>query len=623
MASLANEAISNVKQNLRDAFESNTGIIGQALKDRRAREEKNQRVEEEVATIEQTTAAMKVTQRTLSSIEAGFIQISKNFQIINKEFSVAVTLQENVNKVVAASQVETVLVSAPVSSAIQEKGPVEEDVSDDDGFSLLDLLTDLPDLERKHREKNKRSTKEQKARDKKAREKRAERKQQRAERAKKEKIKKVKKRVRLTKAAAKKLLKGPLKNLAKRIFSRAIPVLGVGLAVAGTAYAAWEGDWRTVGLDALDAAVGVAAAAGAAFTGGASLVAGAMVSVGITLEEAKADIFRESYGEIYPVNPTDEDEENMDDAIDTFEDAIRDELEDIVDKLKASWKKALAAKAQKVVEFGREARVAFDESVEIAKKRLQGYSAEGAEIVVKADRKTEMLKQALPAARAKYDPMAAFSRAKTMFSDTEKAGGPTLAATTNEDNIAIDLIKNSEGFRTKPYKNKDGLWSIGAGHLIGDGKTLPTEWDREFSEQEIQELFNKDYDYAKKMASSAPGWDKADNIVKAGIINLTYKAGAWWSLFSKAGSKLAGGDFEGAVEELKATPWYKEQSGSVDTALSMIASGGKPEIKTGAAIMDSSSAVTAMKKDIKRKDGNRTETDIVMLNINETRIQYV
>ena len=615
MASFTEEALSNVRQNLRDAFESNTGIIGQALRDRRDQEEKNRRIEEEVAIVEQTTDAMRVTQRTLSSIEAAFIQISKNFQIINKEFGAAVTLQENTNKVVAAIQEEAILISAPASSSIQEK-VIEAEVGEDDGFSLLDLLTDLPDLERKNREKKKRSKKEQKARDKKAR-------QKRAERARRDKIKRVKKRVKLTKAAAKRLLKGPLKNLTKRALARAIPVLGVGLAVAGTAYAAWEGDWRTVGLDALDAAVGTAAVVAAPFTGGASLVASALTSAWVVFQEAEGDVFREAYGEFYPPYPTDEDEADMEDALDTFKEALEEEIEDIVDKIKTSWKKALASKAQKVVESGQKARVAFDKSVEIAKKRLQGYSAEGAEIVVDAERKAEMLKQASPAARAKYDPMAAFSRAKTMFANTEKTGGPSLAATTSEDKIAIDLIKKSEGFSTTPYKNKDGLWSIGAGHLIGDGKTLPAEWNREFSEEELQGLLSRDYDYAKKMATSAPGWEKADNIVKAGIINLTYKIGPWWSLFSKAGSKLAGGDFEGAVEEIKATPWYKQQNGSVDAALSLIAAGGKPEIKTGAAMMDSSSAVTAMKKDIKRRDDNSTETDIVMLNINETRIKYV
>lgn len=621
MVSYTENFKADVKQNLRNAFESNTGIIGQALKDRRNKNEENRNVEAEVALVEQTTEAMRVTQRTLTRIEAAFIQISKNFQIINKEFGVAVTLQEDTNRIVAQSQTDALLVNIPVISSIEEKNK-EEQEDDADSFSLLDLLTDLPDLEKKHREKNKRSKKEQKARDKKAREKRAERKKRQAERAKKEKLKRVKKRVRLTKAGAKRLLKGPLKKLAQKIFSRAIPVLGVGLAVSGAAYAAWEGNWRDVGLQALDATVGIAATVAAPFTGGASLIAGAMVSVGIALEEAAGDVYQAAYGEVYPINPTEEDQDDMDSAIDAFEGAIKDELEEIADKIKSSWKKVLATKAQQTVESGQKARAAFDEFAEIAKKRLQGYSAEGAEIVVKAEQKAEMLKQASPAARAKYDPMAAFSRAKTIFSDAEKTGGPTVATLASEDKIAIGLIKKSEGFSNKPYKNNEGLWSIGAGHIIGDGKTLPPEWDREFSNEEIEKLLGKDYEFARNMATKAPGWDKADNIVKAGIINLTYKAGPWWSLFSKAGSKMAEGDFEGAVKDIKATPWYAQQSGHMDAALSLIAAGGKPEIKTGMAIMDSSSTVTALKKDLKL-DQDTTETDIILLNTNETRIRYV
>jgi lysozyme len=56
----------------------------------------------------------------------------------------------------------------------------------------------------------------------------------------------------------------------------------------------------------------------------------------------------------------------------------------------------------------------------------------------------------------------------------------------------IKMIKHHEGVRLKPYKDPIGLWTVGVGHLIGDGKTLPIEWFRTFTMDEVDELLKKD-----------------------------------------------------------------------------------------------------------------------------------
>jgi lysozyme len=56
----------------------------------------------------------------------------------------------------------------------------------------------------------------------------------------------------------------------------------------------------------------------------------------------------------------------------------------------------------------------------------------------------------------------------------------------------IKLIKKHEGCRLEPYRDPIGLWTIGYGHLIGDGKTLPVEWFRKFTQEEVDELLKKD-----------------------------------------------------------------------------------------------------------------------------------
>jgi len=56
----------------------------------------------------------------------------------------------------------------------------------------------------------------------------------------------------------------------------------------------------------------------------------------------------------------------------------------------------------------------------------------------------------------------------------------------------INLIKRFEGVRYKPYRCPAGLWTVGVGHLIGDGKQLPDGYNKTFTEREVDELLRKD-----------------------------------------------------------------------------------------------------------------------------------
>ena len=56
----------------------------------------------------------------------------------------------------------------------------------------------------------------------------------------------------------------------------------------------------------------------------------------------------------------------------------------------------------------------------------------------------------------------------------------------------IKVIKHHEGVRAKPYKCPAGLWTVGVGHLIGDGKSLPESWNKTFTQEEIDGLLKRD-----------------------------------------------------------------------------------------------------------------------------------
>ena len=62
----------------------------------------------------------------------------------------------------------------------------------------------------------------------------------------------------------------------------------------------------------------------------------------------------------------------------------------------------------------------------------------------------------------------------------------------NVSKAGIALIKHHEGVRSRPYRCPANLWTVGVGHLIGDGKSLPESWNRTFTEAEIDGILKSD-----------------------------------------------------------------------------------------------------------------------------------
>ena len=56
----------------------------------------------------------------------------------------------------------------------------------------------------------------------------------------------------------------------------------------------------------------------------------------------------------------------------------------------------------------------------------------------------------------------------------------------------INLIKQYEGCRHHPYQDSVGLWTVGYGHLLGDGHTLSDTDNRTFTDEELDEFLRSD-----------------------------------------------------------------------------------------------------------------------------------
>ena len=152
------------------------------------------------------------------------------------------------------------------------------------------------------------------------------------------------------------------------------------------------------------------------------------------------------------------------------------------------------------------------------------------------------------------------------------------------------MIMRHEGAVPYPYKDSKGLWTIGVGHLIGDGKTLPPEYaawannkdafDKRnnttpaITQKQMQELFEEDYKKHEVIAKKGPGFSKATPEMQGAFVDLSFNMGAWWTVFKKAGKAAEKGDFETVAKELENSKWYNQVGNRAKEVVALIRKGG-------------------------------------------------
>lgn len=157
--------------------------------------------------------------------------------------------------------------------------------------------------------------------------------------------------------------------------------------------------------------------------------------------------------------------------------------------------------------------------------------------------------------------------------ESQQQGG--AGGDVNDDEVK-KMIEMHEGKRNRPYQDSLGKWTVGIGHLIGDGSTLPPDMDRTFTEEEIQSLFDKDYRHHKAAAEKIEGYDKFNPIGKAALIDLTFNMGPSWvtakgfKRFEKAAKE---GDAALAAQSLRESKWYEQVGNRGPTIVGMIGNG--------------------------------------------------
>jgi len=196
---------------------------------------------------------------------------------------------------------------------------------------------------------------------------------------------------------------------------------------------------------------------------------------------------------------------------------------------------------------------------------------------------TEVAGAAVPVERAA--PTTAARGQRMVKAEAPMPAGAPVEVPTGTDKDIMAMIQRHEGFKQRPYKDSLGLWTIGVGHLIGDGKSLPAEWDREFSLEEIQKLFAGDYIKHKMAAMKIPGFDTLNSSGQAALIDITYNMGpTWWHRWPTFTKDMQAHDIAGAAASLEDSKWYTQVGARAREVVGLLKSGaGKDQTQVASA----------------------------------------
>ncbi len=117
-------------------------------------------------------------------------------------------------------------------------------------------------------------------------------------------------------------------------------------------------------------------------------------------------------------------------------------------------------------------------------------------------------------------------------------------------NKLIQMLKHHEGVRNKPYQCPAKLWTVGIGHLIGDGKTLPPEWNKTFTNEEIDGLLKRDLNrFERGILKMLPNVRLRQCEFDA-LVSFSFNLGLGTFQRSTLRQALLRGDKEAAIESL-------------------------------------------------------------------------
>ena len=135
-------------------------------------------------------------------------------------------------------------------------------------------------------------------------------------------------------------------------------------------------------------------------------------------------------------------------------------------------------------------------------------------------------------------------------------------------NALKSMIKHHEGKRLEVYKDTVGKDTIGYGHLVKPGE----DFSKGITDQQADEMFDKDFEHHVQGARTTPGYNLADQKRKQAMVDLAYNMGPnWHKKFPKFSAAAKSGDWKTAAKELQNSKWYTQVGNRGRTIVNMIA----------------------------------------------------
>ena len=135
-------------------------------------------------------------------------------------------------------------------------------------------------------------------------------------------------------------------------------------------------------------------------------------------------------------------------------------------------------------------------------------------------------------------------------------------------------IKQHEGFVNKIYKDSLGKATIGYGHLVLEGE----QWEdgKEYSEEELSDVFENDFKNASDLAMNLIGDIALKQTAKEIIIEMCFQLGKPRVMkFKKMWEALRNNDFEEAANQMIDSAWHKQTTSRCESLASTMRGSNK------------------------------------------------
>lgn len=137
-------------------------------------------------------------------------------------------------------------------------------------------------------------------------------------------------------------------------------------------------------------------------------------------------------------------------------------------------------------------------------------------------------------------------------------------AATEEIDLQTSLLVREEGVRLEPYRDSEGFWTVGVGHLIDrrKGGILPRYIEASFplTELEVRELLASDLQNVKNgLDDSIAWWRGLDVVRRTVLVSMGFQLGVSGLLqFRETLKLLREGDYKQAAIQMSRSKWAKQ-----------------------------------------------------------------